>query len=135
MQKGVLVKMSRSQAREYAFKLTFEYLFNKQPDENIEEFDIINVDEKNFVQGLFDCVKTNFDDIEQKLQQSIKYPKTLKDIYTLDHAILIISIAEIDYLKQDKGVVINEAVRLAKRYSSDKSPKFINGVLSSIYNG
>ena len=127
--------MSRSQSREYAFKLTFEYLFNKQPDENIEEFDIINVDEKNFVQELFDCVKTNFDDIEQKLQQSIKYPKTLKDIYTLDHAILIISIAEIDYLKQDKGVVINEAVRLAKRYSSDKSPKFINGVLSSIYNG
>ena len=86
------------------------------------------------MQELFDCVKTNFDDIEQKLQQSIKYPKTLKDIYTLDHAILIISIAEIDYLKQDKGVVINEAVRLAKRYSSDKSPKFINGVLSSIYN-
>ena len=31
-----------------------------------------------------------------------------------------------------KEVVINEAVELAKKFSTDKSPKFINGVLADV---
>ncbi len=32
------------------------------------------------------------------------------------------------------GVAINEAVELAKKYSSDTSPAFINGVLAKVAN-
>jgi N utilization substance protein B len=30
------------------------------------------------------------------------------------------------------AVVINEAVELAKKFSTDDSPRFVNGVLSSV---
>ncbi|NCZ90532.1 MAG: transcription antitermination factor NusB, partial [Actinobacteria bacterium] len=30
------------------------------------------------------------------------------------------------------GVIINEAVELVKRFSTDESPRFVNGVLSAI---
>ena len=47
--------------------------------------------------------------------------------------LILVCVAEIDYLDEEIGVCINEAVRLAKKYSTDRSPSFINGVLSSIY--
>jgi len=37
-------------------------------------------------------------------------------------------------MNESVGLAINEAVELAKKYSTDNSPKFVNGVLSSIYN-
>ena len=33
------------------------------------------------------------------------------------------------------GVVINEAVELAKKYSTDKSYSFVNGLLASVNKG
>jgi N utilization substance protein B len=32
------------------------------------------------------------------------------------------------------GVAINEAVELAKKYSSDEGPSFVNGVLAKLVN-
>ena len=34
-----------------------------------------------------------------------------------------------------KNVVINEAVELSKKYSTDKSYSFVNGVLASVLKG
>lgn len=48
---------------------------------------------------------------------------------------LVLSIATFELLARDDtptAVIINEAVELAKRYSTDDSPGFVNGVLSSI---
>ena len=40
----------------------------------------------------------------------------------------------LNYIKENpKEVVINEAVELAKKFSTEKSPKFINGVLADIF--
>ncbi len=50
-------------------------------------------------------------------------------------AILRLAVYEILYSDDipDK-VAVNEAVELAKSFSSDKSPSFINGVLGKIIN-
>ncbi len=48
---------------------------------------------------------------------------------------LVLSIATFELLARDDtptAVIIDEAVELAKRYSTDESPGFVNGVLSSI---
>ena len=46
------------------------------------------------------------------------------------------AIIELKYIKENpKEVIVNEAVNLAKKYSTDKSPKFINGVLADIIKG
>ncbi len=52
----------------------------------------------------------------------------------VDRNILRIAVYEMKYQadKIDVGIAINEAVELAKRFASDRSPKFINGVLGKI---
>ncbi len=59
---------------------------------------------------------------------------TLSRISKTDLAILRLAFYEIVYLQQPFKVIINEAVELAKRYSPDKSPAFINGVLGGYVN-
>ncbi len=56
----------------------------------------------------------------------------LDRLANLDQNILRIAVAEIVYLKLAAAVAINEAVELAKRYSSEDGYRFINGVLRSI---
>lgn len=127
--------MSRSRARDYGFKLVFEYLFSQDfmIEDELEEKSLEG-EEKDYALSILNLLKENFNEVENKLSSFLRKPLTIKDIYTLDHAILLTSIIQIDYMKEDKALVINEAVRLAKKYSTDKSPSFINGILSSIYN-
>ena len=57
----------------------------------------------------------------------------LKQIPVVDRNILRLAIFEI--LLDNKSpvkVAINEAVELAKKFGSDNSPKFVNGVLGSV---
>ena len=50
----------------------------------------------------------------------------------IDRMILWIAMAEMTYMHDiPPNVSINEALELAKRYSSEKSPSFINGVLDA----
>jgi N utilization substance protein B len=51
---------------------------------------------------------------------------------TVDRAILRIAVYELKYTDTPVGVVVSEAVELAKRYSTAKSGSFVNGVLASV---
>jgi len=47
----------------------------------------------------------------------------------IDRDVLRLAIAEIEYLGTPERVVVNEAVELVKRYSSEEAHRFVNGVL------
>jgi transcription antitermination factor NusB len=52
----------------------------------------------------------------------------------IDRAILRMAVYEIAHRKElAPAVVINEAIELAKKYSTEKSGPFVNGVLDKIY--
>lgn len=52
---------------------------------------------------------------------------------TVDRNILRFSVYEIVYLDDiPSSVTINEAVEIAKRYGSEESPSFVNGILDKI---
>ena len=54
-------------------------------------------------------------------------------IYKIDLAILYVACYEILFMPDvPEKVSVNEAVELAKTYSTDKSPSFINGVLAGV---
>ncbi|MEI6650766.1 MAG: transcription antitermination factor NusB [Candidatus Moraniibacteriota bacterium] len=60
----------------------------------------------------------------------------LEQIASVDRAILRLGIFELlygDYDEVPPKVAINEAIELAKSFGSDSSPKFVNGVLGTIY--
>ncbi len=57
----------------------------------------------------------------------------LDRIARLDHIILRLAICEIRYFDDiPPKVAINEAIEIAKKYSTGKSDKFINGVLDAV---
>lgn len=126
--------MSRSDARVCGFLLTFEYLFNKEFDEDLLfEEQTVTAEEKEFSLHIFHDVQNHFDEINCKIEGFLKNNLRIKDLCSIDHAILMMAVAQVDFLNEPTGLVINEAVRIAKKYSTDKSSSFVNGVLSSIY--
>ncbi len=126
--------MSRILARDCGFKMVYQYLFNEQSEVEklFDEYQLTD-EEKEFSLSVFSAVKNNFEELNNKLSANLKNNLKLKDIYKLDCAILLVAVASIDYLEQSISLSINEAVEMAKKYSTDKSPSFVNGVLSSIY--
>ena len=127
--------MSRILAREYAFKMIFQYLFSKDVEAQLINDDEQNLssEEKEFSLEVFSAATNNFDQISTKISENLKNKK-LSDLYKLDYAIFVYAIACVDYLNESVSLAINQAVELAKKYSTDNSPKFVNGVLSYIYN-
>ena len=127
--------MSRILARECGFKMVYQYLFSKNanPQLVLNEYSLEN-EEGEFSLNIYNAVINNYDLIENKILSNLKNNLKLSDLYKLDLAILLFAIAEIDILNESVSLVINEAVEIAKKYSTDNSPKFINGFLSSVYN-
>ena len=134
--------MNKSSSRVCAFKIIYEYLFHSDFDYDLSlnsvldcenELAELNEEELQYVKSVFDCVVGNRVSIDEKIITNLKDNKKLTDIYALDYSLVVLAIASIDYMGEDKSLIINEVVRIAKKYSTDKSYAFINGFLSSIY--
>ncbi len=57
---------------------------------------------------------------------------SLDRIVSLDHNILKVAIYEMMFTDTPAPIVINEAIELAKKYSSESSGKFVNGILDAV---
>jgi N utilization substance protein B len=57
---------------------------------------------------------------------------TLERMATVDRNILRMAIFELQHTGTPVGVIINEAVELAKQYSTEESGRFVNGMLGKI---
>jgi N utilization substance protein B len=88
-----------------------------------------NVD---FVHELVDRVVQNRGEIDRNIQRfAPAWP--VGQISVIDRNILRLAIFEILFdNKVSVKVAINEAVELAKKFGSDSSPRFVNGVLGSV---
>jgi transcription antitermination protein NusB len=57
---------------------------------------------------------------------------TLERMATVDRNVLRMAIFELRHTETPVGVIINEAVELAKQYSTEESGRFVNGMLGKI---
>lgn len=129
--------MNRRKSRELAMKLLFEISMNsKEVDEAIEdykennelstEFDFEYI--KQTVLGIISNEKFLNETIEDNLT-NWKFSRLSK----INVVILKIATYEMFFDEEipDK-VAINEAIELSKKYSDEKAPAFINGVLGNM---
>jgi N utilization substance protein B len=58
---------------------------------------------------------------------------TVDRLASVDRVILRMALYELRFFATPPGAVINEAVELAKRYGTDESGRFVNGVLGTVY--
>ncbi len=86
----------------------------------------------NFAQQLLEGILRKNSDIREILQKEApEWP--IEKIAPVDRAILEMGIYEIMFSGDVPPIVaINEAVEIAKNYGDLNSPKFVNGVLSSV---
>ncbi|MFC1911607.1 transcription antitermination factor NusB [Chloroflexota bacterium] len=86
----------------------------------------------SFVREIVSQVIRNKENLDRNIQRfAPAWP--IGQIPVIDRNILRLAIFEVLFdNKVSVKVVINEAVELAKRFGSDSSPKFINGVLGSV---
>lgn len=130
--------MSRRTSRKHVMNILFQTEFNADEalDSIIETYrrEIEKIDSRDlpFIKGELEGINAN----TQVLVDTInKYVTgwSVDRMSKLDVAILKIAIYEMLYCEDipDK-VAANEAVELAKEYSSDKAPGFINGVLGKV---
>lgn len=92
----------------------------------------ISVGLRPFTQQLVEGTTSNLETIDAELQVTSKNWK-LHRMPIVDLSILRIAAYEILYLDDiDAATSINEAIEIAKSFSTSKSPKFINGVLDNI---
>ncbi len=126
--------MSRKKSREYAFRLVFEKFFH-EPEMDLEFEDMgleVLEEDRPFLNSLVGGVNTHYDDIMDIISKNTVGYK-MERIYKVDLAILVLAVYEIKFDgSSPEKVVINEAIELAKKYSTEKSPSFINGVLAKV---
>jgi N utilization substance protein B len=129
--------MSRKKSREYAFRLVFEKFFH-EPEEEFEFTDeefVLDDTDKLFVNELIGGVNSNYDAILDVIKSNV-VGYEIDRIYKVDLAILVLAVYELKYASGDvqPKLVVNEAVDLSKKYSTEKSYSFINGVLAKVIN-
>lgn len=124
---------SRQKAREIAFKLIFEYTFNKtQNNEMFEEYTAgLTADEISYISEVYNGVISHYDELVEKISENCKN-FTFDRLFKVDLALLLLALYEITYIKSiPNKVSVDEALNLADKYSSEKSTKYINGVLAN----
>ena len=101
---------------------------------DIAEFSVLSDrnDVKKYIAQIFKTYKEKKNEIDGIIKKyAIGWD--IERLFKIDKDILRIAIAEILYIKDAPvKVVIDEAVELAKRFSTDDSPSFINGILAKV---
>ncbi|MGE5893771.1 MAG: transcription antitermination factor NusB [bacterium] len=128
--------MKRRQAREFALQLLFQYDFTQSDTEDlIREFwkdkKAANAVQE-FANDLLRGTVHHLGDIDACIKETAEH-WVLGRMPIVDRNILRFACYELLYRSDIPPIVtINEAIEIAKKYSSSESSSFINGVLDKI---
>ncbi len=122
----------RSLARECVFRYIFSRLFNPN-DEGLFVVltEALSEKDKLFAKELLDTIDKDFDAYEEKITELSKNYRADR-ILAADKCAMLLGMAELDaFPDTDIPIVVDEAVKLAAKYSTEKSTDFVNGILAS----
>lgn len=127
--------MTRREAREQAFIVLFEKIFDNEATiseivATAKEADLIKIN--SFAENTLNAVENNFSEIDSIIEANSQ-DWTIARLPKVTLAILRLAVAEIKYVDEvPNGVAVNEAVELAKKYGTNDDASFINGILGTI---
>jgi N utilization substance protein B len=127
----------RSRGREVALQLLFQHDLNPGvPRHDLENFVRERLDDDDlavFALQLYDGVRQHGEDIDGRLSRAAEHWR-LHRMAAVDRNVLRLGAFELLHLPgTPAGVVINEAIELARRFGSADSPAFVNGVLDRVH--
>lgn len=137
--------MSRRRAREVAMQTLFQLEMNsnlpsmdKEKKETAlqaaqNEGAALSEPDKNYAAFLVDGTENHLKEIDDILERTSSEWKVSR-MAGIDRNILRLALFEIKWGAEDVNikVAINEAVELAKKFGTDESARFVNGVLGAV---
>ena len=134
--------MTRHEIREQTFKALFQYEFYPEEEESGKEAQMVlfvdeDIDfpgsekERDEIRQTVVSIRQSIEELDAQIEAaSTSWP--VRRMNKVDLAILRLACYELGLGQLDVGIVVNEAVELAKSYGTDDSGRFVNGILGQI---
>src|SRR5690348_18475437 len=128
---------TRRKSRELALQMLFQADMGKQgPDQVRESFrrerDDVDADVRDFAEDLFRIAANRAAEIDGLIEGHAQHWR-MERMAAVDRNVLRAAVAELlGFPATPRAVVINEALEIARKFSSPESVQFINGVLDSV---
>jgi N utilization substance protein B len=127
----------RRKARGLVLECLYAWEVGKEPADKVLE-DVLsrtspNEETREFASRLFRSTCEHTEAIDGAIALAAEH-WALKRMAVLDRNLLRLATAELLFFQGEvpPKVAINEAIEIAKRYGSDESPRFVNGILDKI---
>lgn len=125
----------RRLAREDVFKLVFEFTFYNVPNDGTRELLLLDgdldEDDRAYINAAYTGIVNRFEELNNVIVRHLSGYR-IERLYRPDYVVLLVAVYEFTENLAPKAAVINEAVKLSKKYGTDKSGAFVNGVLAKI---
>ena len=128
---------TRRKSRELTLQMLFQADMGKQEPDAVRktfwgERNNVEEDVRGFAEDLFRVACDRSDEIDGLIEKHAQHWR-MDRMAAVDRNILREAVAEfLGYPKTPRAVVINEALEIARKFSTPESVQFINGVLDSI---
>lgn len=131
--------MNRSNARELLMQLFFQMDiqndFSPEAKNTFLELQMNDDEQIKYINSVYDAFINHKDEIDSLIESNSQGWK-IGRLSKVDLAVMRLCLAEFKFMDTEDqtpiGAAINEAVRIAKKYDSDDSGKFVNGILGQI---
>jgi N utilization substance protein B len=129
--------MAREMALQTLFQLDYNVIAtNEALDSIFAEHQRASNSAKEYAKTLVEGTLLYISEVDKIITATAREWK-IERMSAVDRNILRLAIYELSFGEEQltPGVVINEAVELAKTYASEESGKFVNGIVGSIVKG
>jgi len=126
----------RTKSREFAMQMLFQWDMSRQDAAKLEAkfWRAATAEDSTriFANKLFEGASKSADELDALIVQHAKNWR-LERMAIIDRAVLRLAIYELRTAETPHKVIINEAVDLAKKFSSEDAGSFVNGILDAVY--
>lgn len=130
-------KQTRSEARERAFSLIFQLgedfaAADEAFDDMLEEYPE-SIDNIQYIRDAVYGVGAKRGELTEEISAHLPSNRAFGRLSKTVTAILLLAVYEMKYVEDvPEKVAVNEAVELAKKYSEEDAPGFVNGILGAV---
>jgi N utilization substance protein B len=128
---------TRRKSRELALQMLFQADMGRQPPDEVRrtfwsEHNSVQEDVRGFAEDLFRVATDRAAEIDGLIEHHAEHWR-MDRMAAVDRNVMRCGVAELmAFASTPRAVVINEALEIARKFSSPESVQFINGVLDSI---
>lgn len=128
---------TRRKSRELCLQMLFQWDMGKQTVEQVrktfwDERSTVESGTRGFAEDLFNVVAERHSEIDELIQKHAQHWR-MDRMAAVDRNVLRGSVAEfLAFPSTPQPVIINEALEIARKFSTPESVTFINGVLDSV---